>query len=264
MMSSPELSTLCACKTWQCEPSWLSGALKHRDSFEWNYTTMLGTLGKCWDLDKQVLFQKFMLPDCRHAEENRGGEQECQQYAMQEFHDRISTAALPSNMQSFSISRVQNAYLLLWRPLCMTALSSHAVTEIRNGGKLALAEREALALQETVMMHKYLNEKSSVLLMSLASLVWETDRNRWRLQKFLPCVGQLDMEYIPQLDRDIFRQNWFKAQGSVKDFGIKVKPDKIKYNVRRRECTDTSLLDGLEQNVTDLALSATKYLQALS
>merc|ERR1719162_391842 len=61
LMSSDKIATLCACNSWQCEAGWVRG-LENKDAWSWNYNDYLQTLGQCWDLEKPVLFEKFMVP----------------------------------------------------------------------------------------------------------------------------------------------------------------------------------------------------------
>jgi len=264
LMSSDELTTLCSCKTWQCEASWLDKDIKQDDASkirDMDYTKYLATLSKCWDLDQKILFQKYMLPDCRSAPEDQGGEEGCQFAALQAFHESLKPAKLTTNYHRAGITGLNHAYLLLWRPLCMYTLSSHALAEIKHDHKGEMARREVLAMQEMANMHKYLTDHNvPSVLVSLASLIWEPERNQRRFQAFLPCAGKLDINYVPEMDSDIFKQNFFKAEGSVKEFGMNVSPQKIGYNVGKRSCYDTKLLKGLDANLTKVAREAEDYL----
>jgi len=266
-MSSQQVATLCTCKSWQCEAYSVDG-LGTNDAWSWNYNAYLETLGGCWDLSKKVFFQKFMVPhDCDKpspAGATHGGEH-CQTAALETFDYSIASASVPPIMQSAGIHRLNRAYLLLWRPLCLTILSTHAKRTIEHSesSRTHLMEQEVHFLQEVRNTYDYLDGRQPVMVISLASLIWEPDRNQQRLQQWLPCMGPVDMGFVPQMNIDIFPENRFKADGSVKAYGESISPSAF-YNVARRECTDYSLLDGVDDDVRQQGMDVSAFLSKLS
>jgi len=59
MMSSQQVSTPCACGTWQCEVRWLPAIYDagNGNAFNWDYTSMLGAVGDCWNLTGMSFFR---------------------------------------------------------------------------------------------------------------------------------------------------------------------------------------------------------------
>jgi len=267
LMSSQQVTTLCTCKSWQCEAYSVDGLGKN-DAWSWNYNAYLETLGGCWDLSKKVFFQKFMVPqNCDKpspAGATHGGEH-CQTAALETFEDSIASASVPPIMQSAGIHRLNRAYLLLWRPLCLTILSTHAKRTIEHSesSRTHLMTQEVHFLQEVRNTYDYLDGRQPVMVISLASLIWEPDRNQQRLQQWLPCIGPVDMDFVPQMNIDIFPENRFKVDGSVKAFGESISPSAF-YNVARRECTDYSLLDGVDDDVRQQGMDVSAFLSQLS
>jgi len=267
IMSSDKVATLCQCKSWQCEAAWVHG-LENKDSWSWNYNKYLETLGKCWDLDKNVFFEKFMVPhNCGepHPSGTTQGGEECQSAALEKFDQSIAAVAMPQVMQQAGIHSLNRAYLLLWRPLCLTQLSSHAKKTMQHSesSRTHMMEGEIHFLQEVKNTYDYLDGKAPQLVISLASLIWEPERNQQRLQTWLPCMGTLDMGYVPQKNIDIFSENRFKADGSVKAYGQAVNPSSF-YNVGKRECTDDSLLNGVDDAVRQQGVEVSAFLAKLS
>jgi len=265
LMSSNKIATLCSCNSWQCEAGKVEG-LKDDDAWSWNYNDYLQALGQCWDLDKPVLFEKFMVPhECNtlSAEVFSQVGENCQVQALVEFDKQLGQAKIPDNWPG--VSALNHAYLILWRPICMTKLSSHAQADIQKGDddRITLMKNEIHLLTEAAETHRLLVGKRPVLVMSLASLIWEAARNKKRIEAWMPCVGEVSTSYVPELNKDIFATNQFKADGSVEDYGNSIDPSSF-YNVESRDCIDYDLLKGLPDQLTTQAMDASRYLTALS
>jgi len=266
LMSSDKVATLCSCGSWQCEANCVEGLARPLDAWSYNYNEILSILGKCWDLERPVLFQKFIMPD--YCTSNVSKEvydrvgNHCQSQALMQFETQMSHAPIPGSWPG--VQFLNRVYLFLWRPLCLTTLSTHAKSEIERGQKVNHMEMEVHLLAETVETHKLLNGNRPVLVISLASLIWETARTKNRIQAWMPCVGELSMNYVPELNKDIFPDNRFKADGSVEAFGRAIDPASLSYNVETRECSDHALLDGLGDVLLTSSQDATRYLTNLS
>jgi len=271
IMSSATVATLCKCNDWQCEAE-KSPRLKGGDSWSWDYSSYLETLGGCWDLSKKVLFQKFMVPHRCGFAPPRGtlhGRKSCQSAALAKFDESIAVTSIPPIMWNAGIRELIRPYLLLWRPLCLTNLSSNArkvIEEDLNGySTKEMMELEIHLLKEVAKTYDILTSRGArVLVVSLASLIWEPDRNQERLQKWLPCMEQVNFRYVPKENIDVFTGNVFKAQGSVREYGEGIDPSPF-YDVAKRECTDyMGLLDRVHPRNFTKGMDISAFLTSLS
>ena len=77
-----------------------------------------------------------------------------------------------------------------------------------------------------------------VLVVSLGDLLWSQERTLQRVHAFLPALAHtLNTSFVPQLGRDIYSGNHFKAHGSIASFARKVGPPaRFGYDVKERKC----------------------------
>jgi len=273
MMSSQQVSTPCACGTWQCEVRWLPAIYDagNGNAFNWDYTSMLGAVGDCWNLDRHVLFQKFMLgnhcPMPYPEGERTGVDNHCRVKALQAFTQHMAVAPLPGNFLQKGIHEINSVHVLMWRPICMAKLSAYSKDLIDKGFTQILAFQEVIALQEMVSMHKFLKGIGArVVVMSLGDLVWRPSETRQRLLKLLPCLGDVDIDYKPVLGSDgseLKRSNQFKATGSVKEYGHHVDPTGF-YDVPSGKCINTDVIQHLNETQQEEAKEAAAYLREAS
>merc|ERR1719183_793575 len=147
LMSSRNLATLCPFDGWQCEGREIMSALGFGKGSTgvktWNFQTMLDEYSKYWDLKRPVLFEKspnemLEVPHVRH---------------------QLMSTKLPSRMAAAGITTLKRAYVLLWRPVCLSNISSHALGDIDDFGAVDYASREKVNLRRMVLMHKFLQKK---------------------------------------------------------------------------------------------------------
>lgn len=263
LMSSKSLATLCSCKTWQCEAKWLPG-LQDSNAFEWDYKDYLGKTSACWNLHRKVFFHKFMLGDsCPSVMLHEYDT--CRTDVVNHLHSALSNVELPQAMVSRGIQHITPVYIFLWRPLCLAQLSTHVARLLEKYLIEKVAMQEIMFIEQMMSSHRGLTEQGvPVLVVSLADLIWNPERNRRRLQEFLPCLGELDMDFVPS--HNIIEGNMFKADGSVKDYGEHVSPKEI-YDLEAGKCAGSKshmLLETVNANWTAREHEASLYLQGWS
>lgn len=242
LMSSHHLATLCSFNDWACEGRKILEISEearlatvsaddvgnmsiiradHFDTEALDMDQMLESLlekySKYWNLTRSIFFDKsphLML----HVEA---------------VHKALESYPLPHRMVDAGITRLDTAYVMMWRPFCLRQLSRH-----ERETPMDLAAREELAiLERSVDLHKWLVRRElPVLVINLAKLIWQPLNEKERILNYLPCLNHLDMNYLPELGVDIFPGNQWKADGSVKSFGEHVDPETVGYKLRNYSC----------------------------
>eukprot|EP00448_Togula_jolla_P019382 CAMPEP_0170590180 /NCGR_PEP_ID=MMETSP0224-20130122/11731_1 /TAXON_ID=285029 /ORGANISM="Togula jolla, Strain CCCM 725" /LENGTH=358 /DNA_ID=CAMNT_0010913957 /DNA_START=210 /DNA_END=1286 /DNA_ORIENTATION=+ len=209
LMSSPRLATLCSSNVWQCEGHKLLEQQGHGTVVEELDTTLwLKTFSKHWDLQKSVLLDK---------------KTKWMSLAIKEDTPLLE-ATPPRAMRSLGVRSLQTAYVIMYKPICLWPLSHFVVDHIRSKPRLH-AQRELDELEEQVQLHKYLRSVGRpVLVVNYADLVWNSDITKKRLENFLPCLGSLDMDYVPKPGVDVFPGNNMKISMGVKTYGQQSDP----------------------------------------
>jgi len=250
LMSSKNFATLCSFRDWQCEGSRIMNKTGSTLMVEaWDISDMLKAYSKYWDLNRPVVFDKSPK----------------QMMDVEYVRDGLVHARLPHTMAARGITELKRAYLMLWRPVCMAHLSRHARRSMQQMGKAAYAKAELEYYKTFVQKHKYLVEKGEhILVVSVGELVWRPQRTQKRIEKFLPCMGELDMNYVPKLHRDIYNGNDWKAHGSVISFGEHVNPEQF-YDVKTGQCLgENDLFQRLNPPGQEEAREAVAYLERFS
>jgi len=254
-MSSPKITTLCTAKTWQCEARLDFDGEPHciQDDLLPRYATY-------WNMSKPVLFEKG--PRGMYDKVTR---------EWPEIAKELSEE--PDKLQKLGFgTTLKKAYVMMWRPICLSLLSSHAREDMEADPK-KFAQDELQWLEDLVNSHKYLLEKGeSMMVINMADLLWKTDYAKNKLEAFTPCVGDLDFDYVPQMNKDIFDGNEWKAEGSVKAFGQSVDPwECCGYSLEQNQCmTSDGAPDNayvfhlLEKDERDRAEAALTYLVSRS
>jgi len=239
LMSSSNLATLCSSRRWQCEGREIM--MKHGRSgepSEWDYEDMLAQYSEYWNLSRPVFLEK--TPS--------------QIFAVQREHDGVLRARLPPKLRNkHGVKHLDTIYVLMWRPVCLGVLSSHLEQE---------EKKELDYLQRLVDAHRYLTRIGvPVLVINYADLVWRPELTLRRLSSFLPCLGQLDIDFVPREGKDVFRGNKWKVSGSVREFGRRVDPERCcDYSVEQRRCTKPTFDNSTQPEVDTL----TSYLLSVS
>jgi len=162
--------------------------------------------------------------------------------------------ALDSSVD-FRVQRLLPRYVIMWRPWCLHVLSSHKWTEeTRAIIKLAHAHRQLRAAGADILVINY------------GDFLWRQHKTKRRLEKFVPCLGALDYDFVPKQGVHVFEGNMWKATASVKTFAALKKPfDCCKYDVARAMCLEGQ--EGYKDDNVSLrseAVSSTEYLRKFS
>mmetsp|Transcript_68703 Transcript_68703/g.129648 ORF Transcript_68703/g.129648 Transcript_68703/m.129648 type:complete len:296 (+) Transcript_68703:73-960(+) len=221
LMSSTNVATLCRAETWQCEPCNLMGGDNDlcTGTDMYSLRNAVDIWSKYWDLSRPLLLKKSLFDVMRHS-------------VVDTHRAYLSMVAdgLPRRMQRASIDGLRFAYIVLWRPICISKMSSNfegVPKEVQNleylGNLVENLPREAGA---------------RVLAINYASLLWELDKTKKRVEEFLPNAGVLDASFQPRMNIDIFPGNKWKATESILQYGRAHVGDAITrgYNVSQQTC----------------------------
>lgn len=272
LMSSHHLATLCSFNDWACEgrkilefpdepglvsahedPEEMSNSVVRMDHDENETARLNRTLegfleqySEYWNLSRQVFFDKsphLML----HVEA---------------VHKVLESNPLPLRMQEHGITRLDTAYIMMWRPLCLRQLSRHE----RETPLLDAARAELAVLERSVELHEWLARRElPVLVLNLPKLIWQPQEEKHRIRAFLPCLRHLDEDYVPELGSDIFPGNQWKASGSVKSYGESVDPSTIGFDMKTFTCTGSYRYEeALTHGELSRARAAEAYLTTVS
>jgi len=243
LMSSRKVSTPCRGQTWQCESSRKKRKIK--DNKKKNRTEIrkeqneptVQWLSDFWDLSKPVLFSKMFDLDARSFDQ--------------------SIDPMPSKMVNHGIRHLQRAFVFMWTPICVRALTMSHHPHIENEAE------EQLRLVSLLKM--YTSAGWPVLVISYADLLWKTDDTKKRLETFLPCVGSLDVGFIPKKGVDIFPANKFKTTGTIKSFGRKTDPwECCGYRLKTSRCESQKLFKMIPVSQQNQFAAGQKHLLSLS
>jgi hypothetical protein len=249
LMSSDRLATLCNYKSWECEGNQImedNGFSKNHD--QWNSHMMLRLYAQNWDISKPVLFDKS--PDMN--------------YPLFHLASDLRHTRIPNLMQHNGVTNVKFAYIMMWRPICLASLSSHGKTRIKEEGKQALARSELKNIKNMVYSHRSMERHSMhVLVVNFADMIWKPDHTTKRINDFLPCLGKLDADYVPTLGKDVYPENEWKADGSIRQFGASIDPSRF-YSVEKGTCLTDDFFLSLSHAESREAKDAVNYLLQFS
>jgi len=249
-MSSPHVTTLCSSNVWQCEGHFIYAA---RNEELHDATDILKTYSKYWDLRQPVFLDKGPRDHTKLLWERA------------EMVEEIRTD-FPKAMTAAGITHLSMAYVLMWRPICLSWLSRQARQSIQDN-ITAFAADELVIVEGMAESHKYLTSMGMpVVVVNLADMMWRPNESRRRLLDFLPCLESIDLGFVPSLGVDIFPGNEWKASGSIQAFGASTDPDQCcSYDAKEQACaTATNVFDLLSEEERDRANEATDYLLAYS
>lgn len=256
LLSSPRLATLCSARTWQCEGDhvlyqatgddvWRDWENQLRDG--WNYSRALELWSEVWDLRRPVLLEK--TPN--------------QFLTAETLVTELSSSPLPESMVRMSIRALDLRLVIMWRPWCLSVLSSHARDEmaydyyvwahnefIKRNARHAHHHRFLTTLGTPAWSSDFgaaspnarlvSSRLYPTLVVSFADLLWRPQYTLQRLESFMPELGTLNAGYVPRLNIDYFPENRLKVHGTVQAYGEAHPPPTLGYDPEARECIANS------------------------
>jgi len=217
LMSSPKVATLCKSNFWQCEGHKLLESLGHglaTDEIDTDF--MLTTYSNFWDLNRSVLLDK-KTKNMEHLD---------QQDAL------LLKTGPPAAMRQHGIKRIETAYVIMYKPLCLWPMSSDLQELVRSNAE-SYVRSELKRVVELVDIHKYFaSQGKPPMVVNYADMVWNPEYVQRELKKYLPCVGDLDIDYQPVLGKDVYPGNHMKIKSGVKSYGLSTNPwDCCRYKI---------------------------------
>jgi len=241
LMSSPRLATLCSSDVWQCEGHKLLDKEGHGTAEEERDIDMvLEAYSKYWNLSQPVFLDKKTKWLSLAKEEDKP----------------LLEAKLPASLQMLGVDNLLTSYVIMYKPMCLWPMSHIIVQEVKADPQRR-ARAELKGLQDQMELHKYLvSVGRPVLVINYADLLWHPIVTKRRLEAFLPCLGSLDVDFVPKLGVDIFPGNNMKISTGVQSYGEMIDPSEYNYmlgdveNGTRGECLVDDTLPNKEVDFT--------------
>ena len=288
LMSAKNVGTLCAGGSWECETA--TGEYRCDTCRSFNrpasalpciacnnlsrrvpngteaYRTSLELFEPYWMAQptKQVLAVKWGIiwgPAMWSMEPNEVEPVPTEGFDLEE----MQTTTVPKAMAASGVARVNWGIILMHRPWCMWNISQHARDE-REEDLEMWATRELFETEKLVAQHrKWALDKIPVLVTSYAQLLWRPDLFVERVKHFAPCIGEVDLNFVPQLGVDLEEANMLKIDGSIYGYGQAVRPETL--GVRGEGACSApahELYAGLDEGQQTRAKLAEDYLRYLA
>lgn len=244
-MSSKNVATLCKGGSWQCEPCDLMqygcDFMQEGNQIDINaLRNATDTWAQYWDLSRPLLLKKSMVELLRNSvvETHR-------------MYLNMVAHGLPQRMQNASIDGLRFAYVALWRPLCLSKMSSPVDVPTMVEQLQHLSN----------IVHRLRKENGArVLVINYGSLVWDLENTKKRVERFLPEVGLLDTQFEPRINIDILPSNEWKVKGSMSSYASAHQHDAamLGYSVTQQSCRKNDEFNG------PYAYLRTKYADAVA
>ena len=228
LMSSPQLSTTCPAKQWQCEPQRVQGY-----SFVSSPLKRFESLAPYFNLSKKVLLMNKLLP-CNNMQRSINAMESDTRYLNKKM-------SLPERYTAAGIGALKSVYVLMWSPPCvLMKLSTHsrknpaAYRKISDDFFVALANFHRRLILEGV----------PTALINYADLLWQRKSLTSHLYSTIPCLGHLRANYVPSIKSgDILVENKFKSQASIATYAKYHSPSACDYNVESASCSAVTLAE---------------------
>ena len=141
--------------------------------------------------------------------------------------EELETTTVPTAMAASGVARVDWGIILMHRPWCMWSMS-HNAREEREEDLELWATRELFETEKLVAQHrKWALDGIPVLVTSYAQMLWRPNLFVDRVKHFAPCIGDVDLKFVPQLGVDVEEANMLKIDGSIFDYGQAVRPETL-------------------------------------
>ena len=256
LMSSPEVTTTCSARYWQCEEGRIKDdegkPLQRAEPYK-----LLNATARYFDLSRRVLLLAklggsfLMQRDVRLAE-----------YLVE------SGGPLPPVYGAGDVLAVRPVVLLLYFPPCLRVLSSHYTSQNTTSlrGK---ADDVDIAFLEGIVASKRRFDQVGVpnVVVSYADILWNPTAATRRLESAVPCLGPIDFDYRPKFGVDVFLENEWKPAGTVAEFAKSHDPkDCCDYDLQMGACAGSYWQANPPQGhiSVDRAFAALRHLQRWS
>jgi hypothetical protein len=232
LMSSPQLSTTCSAKQWQCEP---------QRTKDFSYTgpprKRIGALAQYYQMERKVFLLNKVLP-CNNIDRATNS------LAADINFLRQRSDPLPGPFTAAGIAALNPVVVIMWSPPCvLNHLSSHAHKAGTNGRAFQKISSEfyvAMASfhRKQVLLRGNSTSAPAAIVVNYADLLWQRSRVLARVLEAVPCLGNnLNPNYIPRVGVDVHPENKFKPRGSLATYAKNHDPvDCCGYNVSKGTC----------------------------
>jgi len=274
-MSSTKVATMCNGGSWQCEVSrdedlckncrdanrtheslpcvqCVAGGSKAVDAVT-DFAANLELLAPFWlkQTGRSVLAVKWA--PLRFGAVDSKGTQPASKLAPESLYrsdvasidlEALETTGVPRDLASQGVTRVRWAVVIMYRPWCMWSMSRHATSD-RGVNRSAWASTTLFELEDLAATHRELRRRNvPVLVMSYAQLLWRPWSVERRAAVFAPCVGALNLSFVPRLGIDVFEENELKVDGSIRSYGASVPPETFKLHPWQASDDDSPSVGG--------------------
>ena len=141
--------------------------------------------------------------------------------------EEMETTTVPKAMAASGVDRVNWGIILMHRPWCMWNMS-HNTRQEREEDLEMWATRELFEIEKIVAQHrKWALDGIPVLMTSYAQLLWRPKSFVERVKHFAPCMGEVDLNFVPELGVDVEEANMLKTDGSIYDYSQAVRPETL-------------------------------------
>lgn len=300
LSASNGVATICSARTWECEARYtqdgrngISTAMLRGDpisqdmqgevpDIQRDYMRQAEVLSSFWDLSKPVLVTKWVpwvgletrqpwgrVDGLKHNSVlmKTSGYNEPPHLFRATVDLLNDSRAMPLPLLHAGIRHLPFATVLMYRPWCLWPLSSHA-REQRDSMGLARWAAQEVGFMEDLRAKLTVHRAAArpVLLVSLAELLWRPERFETLLGAFAPCLGRVDLSFLPRLGRDIYPDNSFgHVDGSLRSYGESKDPASCcSYDVEAAVCSEppSARYRGSDVGVRARAEEVEGYLQA--
>mmetsp|Transcript_140145 Transcript_140145/g.254883 ORF Transcript_140145/g.254883 Transcript_140145/m.254883 type:complete len:301 (+) Transcript_140145:69-971(+) len=250
-MSSENVATLCKGKSWQCEPCDLMqyGCNFMQEDNQIDIDALRNatdTWAQYWNLSRPLFLKKSMIELLRNSvvETHR-------------MYLNMAAHGLSQRMQNAAIGGLRFAYVAMWRPLCLSKMSSPV--------DVPTMVKQLQHLSDVVSRLR--KEKGArILVINYGSLIWDLENTKKRVESFLPEAGTLDTTFEPRMNIDIFPSNEWKVQGSLSSYASAHQKDAaiFGYNVTQQTCFKNDEFNGPYAHMRMQYADAVSNLRAMS
>jgi hypothetical protein len=223
----------------QSSPAWKLGGKEGTELMStaaiWD---AIATWSSLWDLTKPVLLEK--TPTWFDG--------------VEVLHDALLRYTGP-----WPLRKVRPVYVAMWRPICLTTISSHFQLQMKHIGhdgknfpppgshfvkvtesphfKALQCELDTIA--RTVQIVKWAKRVGArMVLINYADVLWKPETAIARLKALLPCITRPGFNTVwkPKFNRDVFKGNNWKVKESIAKYSSKHQPYQSCYDLEAGRC----------------------------